>query len=445
MTKERDDCPYLDTIDRSRLDFDAVPICSVSLVSHNVYACLVCGRFFHGRAPSSPAYVHALHESHHVFVNLSTESFYCLPDDYQFHHASLHDISAAVHPRFTPEDLPGLDKDVVKLRLPDHSTRVRGVVGLDALHDTTAATVILQLVLRPPPVRNALLLHDSYADLFHPVQTVAIQNSLAQIAKAIWASHTFRPHVAPHVFMQILGRAPAARAALESSPADPIPLLAWLLNTCTPRKFQKDVPSHTRAFASLLKASFSGTMKVITTHSETKEREEKESPFWFLSLDLPPKPLFKHESDRDIVPQISLEALLSKFDGKTRTHVIRTGASRSFQVTLVPPYLFLAVRRFSKSNFGVQKNPCVVHLPSDHLDLARLWSDSSFGSYRLIAAVSHEGTLDKGQFRVALYHEASRSWFDVTNVSVEPTLFQLVSLTDTYILLYAKSSQKMDS
>lgn len=438
-TKQRDDCPYLDTIDRSRLDFDAVPICSVSLLSHNVYACLVCGRFFHGRAPSTPAYAHALHESHHVFLNLSTEAFYCLPDDYKFCHPSLHDIIEAVHPRFTREDLPDLDHTVLKLRLPDRSTRMRGIVGLDALHGTTAATVILQLVLRPTPIRNALLLHDPHADLFHPVQTVAIQNALAQIAKAIWSSHTFRPHVAPHIFTQILGRAPAARAALESRPADPIPLLAWLLNTCAPRKFQKNISPATKAFASLLEDCFSGAMEVRTTHPETKSHELKASPFWFLSLDLPPKPLFKHESERDIVPQISLETLLSKFDGKTSSHVIHTGESRSFRVSQVPPYLFLAVRRFSKSNFGVQKNPTVVHLPSDHLDLSRLWSNPTFGTYQLIAAVSHEGTLDKGQFRVALYHDASHSWYDVTNVSVEPTLFQLVSLTDTYILLYAKS------
>lgn len=444
-TKRRDDCPYLDTIDRSQLDFDAVPICSVSLVSHNVYVCLVCGRFFHGRAPSTPAFVHALHESHHVFLNLSTETFYCLPDDYEFCHPSLHDITAALHPRFAPKDLSDLDTTVLKLRLPDHSTRVRGVVGLDALHDTTAATVILQLVLRPTPIRNALLLHNPHADLFHPVRMVAIQNSLAQIAKAIWASHTFRPHVAPHVLMQILGRAPGARAALESHPADPIPLLAWLLNTCAPPKFQKDVTPNTKAFASLLKDSFSGSMEIKTTHPETKSCELKVSPFWFLSLDLPPKPLFKHENDHDNVPQISLESLLSKFDGKTSSHVIQTGASRSFQVSQVPPYLFLAVRRFSKSNFGVQKNPSVVHLPSNHLDLARLWNNPSFGTYRLIAAVSHEGSLEKGQFRVAIHHDASHSWYDVTNVSVEPTLFQLISLTDTYILLYAKSSQMSNS
>ena len=42
-------CPYLDTIDRSVLDFDFEKLCSISLLNNNVYACLVCGKYFQGR------------------------------------------------------------------------------------------------------------------------------------------------------------------------------------------------------------------------------------------------------------------------------------------------------------------------------------------------------------------------------------------------------------
>ena len=41
-------CPYLDTIDRSVLDFDFEKLCSVTLTTNNVYACLVCGKYFQG-------------------------------------------------------------------------------------------------------------------------------------------------------------------------------------------------------------------------------------------------------------------------------------------------------------------------------------------------------------------------------------------------------------
>ena len=57
---------YLDTIDRNVLDFDFEKLCSISLSNINVYACLVCGRYFQGRGPKSHAYFHSLDEDHHV-------------------------------------------------------------------------------------------------------------------------------------------------------------------------------------------------------------------------------------------------------------------------------------------------------------------------------------------------------------------------------------------
>ena len=47
-------CPYLDTVERKRLDFDMDRICSVTLTAHNVYACLTCGLFFAGRGRATP-------------------------------------------------------------------------------------------------------------------------------------------------------------------------------------------------------------------------------------------------------------------------------------------------------------------------------------------------------------------------------------------------------
>lgn len=76
-------CPYLDTINRPYLDFDFEKLCSVSLTRINVYACLVCGKYFQGRGTNTHAYTHSVAESHHVFLNLHTLKFYCLPDNYE--------------------------------------------------------------------------------------------------------------------------------------------------------------------------------------------------------------------------------------------------------------------------------------------------------------------------------------------------------------------------
>lgn len=62
----------LPQINRAVLDFDFERLCSVSLSNINVYACLVCGKYFQGRGKSSHAYAHSIHEDHHVFMNLQT-------------------------------------------------------------------------------------------------------------------------------------------------------------------------------------------------------------------------------------------------------------------------------------------------------------------------------------------------------------------------------------
>ena len=86
-------CPYLDTISRTVLDFDFEKLCSVSLSHLNVYACLVCGRYFQGRGNNTHAYTHSVEQSHHVFLNLSSLRFYCLPDGYEILDQSLEDIT----------------------------------------------------------------------------------------------------------------------------------------------------------------------------------------------------------------------------------------------------------------------------------------------------------------------------------------------------------------
>ena len=43
----------------------------------------------------------------------------------------------------------------------------------------------------------------------------------------------------------------------------------------------------------------------------------EESPFLFLTSELPPPPLFKDEFHENIIPQVSLYNILSKFNGVT--------------------------------------------------------------------------------------------------------------------------------
>ena len=103
---------YLDTINREILDFDFEKLCSVSLSNINVYACLVCGKYFQGRGPKSHAYFHALEVGHHVFINIGTRKVYVLPEGYEVQNKSLDDIKYVVDPHYTKNEVVKLDKEV---------------------------------------------------------------------------------------------------------------------------------------------------------------------------------------------------------------------------------------------------------------------------------------------------------------------------------------------
>lgn len=101
---------YLDTINRSVLDFDFEKLCSVTLSNINVYACLVCGKYYQGRGPRSHAYFHALEVGHHVYVNMQTKKVYVLPEGYEVKSKSLDDIKFVVDPQLSREEVGRLDR-----------------------------------------------------------------------------------------------------------------------------------------------------------------------------------------------------------------------------------------------------------------------------------------------------------------------------------------------
>ena len=102
---------YLDTINRSVLDFDFEKLCSVTLSNINIYACLVCGKYFQGRGPKSHAYFHALEIGHHVYVNMQTKKVYVLPEGYEVKSKSLEDIKFVVDPRLSKDEVAKLDRE----------------------------------------------------------------------------------------------------------------------------------------------------------------------------------------------------------------------------------------------------------------------------------------------------------------------------------------------
>jgi U4/U6.U5 tri-snRNP-associated protein 2 len=117
------------------------------------------------------------------------------------------------------------------------------------------------------------------------------------------------------------------------------------------------------------------------------ERTESKSKFMFLTLDLPPAPLFREDSEKNIIPQVSnvvaflfvqlmflaqvpLMVLLEKFDGNHWTEFPVELTRKQYHLSKIPPFLVLLVTRFKKNRFFVEKNPTIVTFPVKNLDLA---------------------------------------------------------------------------
>jgi U4/U6.U5 tri-snRNP-associated protein 2 len=116
---------------------DFEKLCSISLSNINVYACLVCGKYYQGRGRSSHAYTHSLDADHHVFINMASLRVYVLPESYEVPSRALDDIKYVVNPTYTREDVRRLDsgetgerRDLAgKTYVPGKSPLIRGRGG----------------------------------------------------------------------------------------------------------------------------------------------------------------------------------------------------------------------------------------------------------------------------------------------------------------------------
>jgi U4/U6.U5 tri-snRNP-associated protein 2 len=94
-------------------------------------------------------------------------------------------------------------------------------------------------------------------------------------------------------------------------------------------------------------------------------------PFTFLSLDIPPCPLFRDSHGGLVIPQVPLFQLLKKFDGETWIDQMTKDAHlrKQYRIQKLPRYLVLHLARFTKNNFSLEKNPTIVTFPVRNLEM----------------------------------------------------------------------------
>ncbi|KAJ5342561.1 hypothetical protein N7541_011685 [Penicillium brevicompactum] len=391
---------YLDTINRQILDFDFEKLCSVSLSNINVYACLVCGKYFQGRGPKSHAYYHALEVGHHVFINIGTKKVYVLPEGYEAQNKSLDDIKYVVDPYYTKNEVVKLDKEVHNAWDLSGSRYRPGFVGMNNIKANDYVNVVAQLLAHVLPIRNFFLLQN-----FPTPGTPEIVLRFSTLVRKLWNPKAFRSHVSPHELLQEIAVRSSKRFTLTNQ-ADPVDFLSWFLNSLhlALGGSKKPTPNPT----SVVHAAFQGRVRIesqaITAHSDTQNArlvftdsgtiKSQITPFMILTLDLPPTPLFQSINRESIIPQIPLTTLLNKYNGYTASEKLDHRVRHRLLHPL-PPYLFFHIKRFSKNRFVSERNPTIVTFPSPQsLDMSpyvepnpEAWSPGEPIMYDLVANI----------------------------------------------------------
>ncbi|KAI0830779.1 cysteine proteinase [Trametes gibbosa] len=446
---------YLDTINRAVLDFDFEKVCSVSLSNINIYGCLACGKYFQGRGRNSYAFAHAIHDDHHVFINLETTKVYVLPDGYLVSDPSLEDIAFVLSPTFTSASTAKLSSPT-HLQKPSYdlsnSPYTPGYIGLNNIKRNDYLNVVIHSLLHVPPLRNHLLL-SSYRG-----KETELLKRFGGLAKKLWNPRLFKSQVSPHEFLQEVNRASAGKFSLEKQ-GDPVEFLGWLLN-----RLHKDMGGSKKKNSSVIFSTFQGEVRMETqqvlvrpdTGADERprfdiDRELKStiSPFLFLAVDLPPPPLFQDSVEKNIIPQVSIQSVLAKYDGqKTQESV---GQLRRFKCQRLPPYIILHFKRFTKNQFVEEKNPTIVNFPLRGLDF-REYLDASPSQpgvvYDLIANVTHESaagtthdkesTVWKVHLRAGAGGGENEKWFQIQDLIVEEIRKEMIVLGETILQIWER-------
>ncbi|WKY13551.1 hypothetical protein Q1695_004413 [Nippostrongylus brasiliensis] len=454
-------CPYLDTIDRKVLDFDFEKLCSVSLSHLNVYACMVCGKYFQGRGTNTHAYTHSLDTDHRVFLNLHTLKFYCLPDNYEVDDPSLEDIKYVLKPTYTKELIASLDRQHRMARAYDDLTYFPGVVGLNNIKANDYCNVVLHALSHVTPLRDYFLREENYESIKRPPgdKLSLLPKRFGELIRKLWNPKAFRTHVSPHEMLQATVLCSDKKFQFIKQ-GDAAEFMSFLLNT-----LHIALNGTQKTSSSIIYRIFRGRMRqysrrVIPAEATEEQRQQllqlpeynesaKELPFLYLALDLPPAPLYRDEQMQNIIPQVPLSVLLQKFNGTTEKEykTYNENIMKRFELLRLPEYLIITYKRFHKNQWFVEKNPTIVNFPISNVDLFDCLSEDTrhehkYTTYDLVANVVHDGKPDSGNYRIQLVHVGSRKWFELEDLHVKEILPQMIVLAESYIQIWKLNRTK---
>ncbi|CRG97560.1 U4/U6.U5 tri-snRNP-associated protein 2, putative [Plasmodium gallinaceum] len=182
---------------------------------------------------------------------------------------------------------------------------------------------------------------------------------------------------------------------------------------------------------------------------EKKNYKIKKIPFRTLSLKLPNPPIFKSTTESNIIPQVSIYELLTKFDGETETFLFDKSVPSTIMISKLPKYLIFTIKRFSKNNFFVEKNGTIVNFVIKNLDMKDyihqdFLNQNPVTKYNLIANIFHSGTVNQGSYKIHVLNQPTNEWYEIEDLHVISILPQLVLLSESCIQLYQRQDIQLD-
>jgi U4/U6.U5 tri-snRNP-associated protein 2 len=449
---------YLDTINRKVLDFDFEKLCSVTLSNINVYACLVCGKYFQGRGPKSQAYFHALEEGHHVYVNMETKKVYVLPEGYEVKSKSLDDIKFVVDPRMSKTEVARLDKEPKVSWDLFNREYIPGFVGMNNIKANDYFNVVIQALSHVVPLRNYFMLEDLSS-------RPQIAQRFSTLVRKIWNPCAFKTHVSPHELLQEISLRSSKRFNLTDQ-SDPVDFLSWFLNNL----HLAVGGSKTKPGSSIVQKVFQGTLKIesqeITARADAGDRLRFEdaavksivTKFMILTLDLPDAPLFQDALEKNIIPQVPLTTILNKYNGIQPQEKMKDRV-RYRLIHPLPPYLLFNIKRFSKNKFVSERNSTIVTFPVTSLDMSpyvepnpKEYPPGEPIYYDLVANITHEAVKKKDDsvegeqeakvWRAQLKDRSRDEWYGVQDLFVEKEQKETLFTKEAYLMVWERRRTK---
>ena len=330
-----------------------------------------------------------------------------------------------------------------------------GFVGMNNIKENDYFNVIIQALSHIPPLRNFLMLEDLS-------QKPELVQRFSVLVRKVWNTRAFKTHVSPHELLQQISRQSSKRFDLLNQ-SDPVDFLSWLLNNM----HLALGGSKTKPGTSIIQRVFQGKLKIesqqITAKADAGDRLRFEEAgevlvdvtrYLMLTLDLPAAPLFQDELEKNIIPQIPLTSILSKYDGRNPQEHMNT-RKRYRLLHPLPPYLLFHIKRFSKNKFVTEHNPTIVTFPTRSLDMSPYVEPNPtvhpIGEpiwYDLVANVTHEavrtrddsveGEAEKKVWRVQVRDRSRDEWLEIQDLYVERVVTETLFTKESYLMIWER-------